>query len=114
MSNVIKLGHKFSHKYGQNSPTSQETAPIDKMTGKILQRGTDPKKHLINAVGYIVPNGPEIKKLQTALNSNGAKLMVDGVWGPLTYEALIKYQKDNNFEASGRLNPKTVEGLSLL
>jgi len=42
------------------------------------------------ALGY-GSKGSEVKKLQKTLNSQGAGLKVDGVWGPKTQAAVEKY-----------------------
>lgn len=40
--------------------------------------------------------GLNVSKWQTYLNSLGAKLVVDGIWGPKTEAASILYTKFNN------------------
>ena len=48
-----------------------------------------------------------VEHLQQALNKNGAKLKVDGRWGPNTESALKTFQKDHNLKVSGRLDKET-------
>jgi peptidoglycan hydrolase-like protein with peptidoglycan-binding domain len=43
-------------------------------------------------------SGPEVVQLQNFLNDKvtDEKLVTDGIFGDLTYNKLVKYQKDNN------------------
>ena len=52
-------------------------------------------------------------KYQTALNKNGAKLTVDGIWGKKSRAALIAFQKNNKLKATGRLDKKTKSKLGV-
>lgn len=57
-----------------------------------------------------MPYGPfhhKVAVMQEALNSTGAGLHVDGVWGPNTTAALKQFQRDNGLQATGRLNTAT-------
>ena len=58
--------------------------------------------------------GKKVKKLQKLLNSNGAdpKLKVDGVFGPLTYEAVKKFQTEHNLDVDGIVGPRTLDALN--
>lgn len=51
--------------------------------------------------------------LQTALNANGAKLVVDGVAGKKTTAAVAAYQKSKGMKATGKVDPKTAAALGL-
>ncbi len=51
--------------------------------------------------------------LQTALNSNGAKLTVDGVNGKKTAAAVAAYQKSKGLKPTGKADPKTTAALGL-
>lgn len=51
--------------------------------------------------------GEAVKELQAALNMAGAVLVVDGSFGPLTEEALMKYQASKKIEADGICGPVT-------
>jgi peptidoglycan hydrolase-like protein with peptidoglycan-binding domain len=55
----------------------------------------------------------EISAVQTALNSNGAKLKVDGRWGRQTKSALKNYQKSHGLAATGTPGPETRKALNL-
>lgn len=51
--------------------------------------------------------GEPVRELQTALNKAGAALKVDGSFGPLTEEALKKYQASQKIKADGICGPAT-------
>lgn len=53
----------------------------------------------------------DIKGLQYLLNASGAKLDVDGVYGPKTGDAVVKFQKDQKLEADGKVGPDTMKKL---
>ncbi len=55
-----------------------------------------------------------IKALQTALNSNGAQLTVDGKMGPKTVSALKAFQKSHSLAPTGRPDPSTLKALGLV
>ena len=59
------------------------------------------------------PDVPVIE-LQEALDANGAKLDIDGMWGPRTKAALKHYQRDHGLVASGELTSPTRASLGLL
>jgi peptidoglycan DL-endopeptidase CwlO len=48
-----------------------------------------------------------VEKVQQALNSNGASLRVDGMWGPKTTAALKDYQKAHNLKVTGHMDKAT-------
>ncbi|MCG8579293.1 MAG: peptidoglycan-binding protein [Bacteroidales bacterium] len=53
--------------------------------------------------------GPEVKKLQQALNIND-----DGIFGKDTEAAVKKFQQDNNLVVDGIVGPKTLEAIQEL
>ncbi|OYN95416.1 peptidoglycan-binding domain-containing protein [Enemella evansiae] len=55
--------------------------------------------------------GEAVKDLQCVLNSNGAKLAVDGRFGPKTKAAVLSYQKAKGLEVDGIVGPKTWASL---
>ena len=63
----------------------------------------------------MMPMTPKEKTaaLQTALNNNGAKLPVDGVYGKKTSSAIAAYQKSKGMKATGRADAKTLAALGL-
>jgi hypothetical protein len=50
--------------------------------------------------------------LQEALNSEGAHLKVDGIWGPSTEMALRHYQRQNGLQVTGKLDQATRGSLA--
>lgn len=55
--------------------------------------------------------GSEVKALQTLLNLHGAKLVVDGSFGPATKDALLAFQVTHSLEADGICGPLTFAAL---
>lgn len=55
--------------------------------------------------------GDAVKALQEALNTHGAALAVDGVFGPSTHEAVIGFQEANGLAPDGIVGPLTWAGL---
>lgn len=63
----------------------------------------------------MMPMTPKEKTaaLQSALNNNGAKLPVDGVYGKKTASAVASYQKSKGMKATGRADAATLKALGL-
>jgi cell wall-associated NlpC family hydrolase len=53
-----------------------------------------------------------VKTLQNLLNQYGARLKVDGKFGPLTQAAVIAYQKKNGLTVDGIAGPQTFTALT--
>ena len=56
--------------------------------------------------------GDEVKELQTALNSKGYNLSVDGIFGDKTQAAVKDYQTKNNLQVDGIVGTNTWASLS--
>lgn len=56
--------------------------------------------------------GSSVKELQTALNSHGANLAVDGVFGKRTHAAVKDYQSSKGLQVDGVVGPKTRAALN--
>lgn len=56
--------------------------------------------------------GDRVSQLQGLLNSNGASLSVDGVFGPKTHRAVVNYQTSNGLQIDGRVGPETRGSLN--
>ncbi len=56
--------------------------------------------------------GPEVKKLQEALNAKGAQLDVDGKFGPKTLDAVRKFQGSNSLDVDGVAGKDTMSALN--
>jgi peptidoglycan hydrolase-like protein with peptidoglycan-binding domain len=54
-----------------------------------------------------------VANVQTALNSSGAQLNVDGHMGPKTVAALKAFQKQHNLKVTGKLNGPTARALNV-
>jgi peptidoglycan DL-endopeptidase CwlO len=52
-----------------------------------------------------------VESMQEALNSNGAKIAIDGIWGPKTEGALKQYQQQHGLKATGYLDHATMKQL---
>ena len=57
-------------------------------------------------------SGDKVTQLQEMLNSKGAKIDVDGKFGPKTMEALKKFQGDNELKTDGVVGPDTLGRLN--
>jgi len=66
---------------------------------------TGPKTHA--AMG----RGARVERLQTALNTNGAQLTVDGKMGPKTSAALMDFQKAHGLKPTGHVDKETMAAL---
>ena len=58
----------------------------------------------------VKPN-PKVRMLQDALNKNGAKLKVDGIWGKKTRMALKDFQKAKGLKVTGKVDKATKAAL---
>lgn len=56
--------------------------------------------------------GGAVQELQSALNSNGAGLAVDGVFGKRTHAAVKDYQSSKGLQVDGVVGPKTRAALN--
>ena len=87
---------------GQNAPTQGESNPSPSQPGAmadgVLKQGE---------------KGEDVRKLQEALNKNGAKLEADGNFGPATKAAVEGYQRSNNLDSDGVAGAKTLTALGL-
>jgi peptidoglycan hydrolase-like protein with peptidoglycan-binding domain len=55
----------------------------------------------------------KVEEIQAALQSQGEKLAVDGIWGSHTTSALRDFQKKNGLEQTGQYNQATAHKLSI-
>lgn len=55
----------------------------------------------------------EVEDVQSALNRSGYKLAVDGHIGPMTRDALKKYQTSHNLKATGTPDRETIKSLGV-
>jgi len=52
-----------------------------------------------------------VRKIQQALHAHGAKINVDGVWGPKTVAAVRRFQRLHGLRATGRVDHATMRHL---
>ena len=55
----------------------------------------------------------QVQAVQTALNSNGAHLTVDGHMGAKTRSALMAFQRSHHLAVTGHADPATLKALGL-
>lgn len=84
--------------------TPTEKPPAVEVPSGFVRIGSMPKEG---------SSGGDVEVLQERLNANGAKLTVDGGFGPATTKAISEFQKKNGLEGSGVLGPKTLELLKI-
>ena len=60
-----------------------------------------------------LPSSDRYKEIQEALVAKGYPVNADGTWGNDSVEALKKFQKNQNLEASGKLNSLSLIALGL-
>lgn len=59
-------------------------------------------------------NAAQVRQAQQKLNDMGYRAgQVDGVWGPNTQAAIRNFQQAKGLEATGRLNPQTINALGI-
>ena len=71
---------------------------------------SEPKKEETTVTYSTIRKGARgdlVKKLQTILNKEGASLVVDGIWGSLTDNAVRNFQKKHGLVVDGIVGPKT-------
>jgi Putative peptidoglycan binding domain len=88
---------------GQNAPTQGESKPSP-------SQGTGA---LADGVLKQGEKGEDVRKLQEALNKNGAKLEADGNFGPATKAAVESYQRSHSLGADGIAGAKTLAALGM-
>jgi len=57
--------------------------------------------------------GDDVRSVQQALNSSGAKLLIDGVYGSATAAAVRSFQQQKNLAPDGIVGPSTRAALGL-
>lgn len=93
--------------------TPAVTAPPSKVQNKAAESKSAAEKHHHMRKHHKGMSLVMRKDVQTALNSHGAKLKVDGKMGTASREAIKKFQSENSLKATGRLNKETMEKLGV-
>jgi peptidoglycan hydrolase-like protein with peptidoglycan-binding domain len=87
------------------APAAAATAPAATPT----QTPAAPKA----AAKHAAMSKQQVEAIQTALNSNGEKVAVDGAWGHKTMTALKDFQQKHGIKASGHADPATLQQLKI-
>ena len=88
-------------------------AKVRPLLGKGSQGGAAPA-HPVSHDGSITVAGLSVKTVQQQLNRAGAHLVVDGILGPLTTQAIRVFQAHHGLVIDGIVGPKTEAALDRL
>ena len=95
---IAALGGKVSiRRFVKWTDNPKPTPPPVPLTGPELKLGS---------------SGAPVKVLQQRLNAHGAKLSVDGVFGPNTLASVVAFQKAHNLTPDGVVGPLTWAALT--
>lgn len=101
---------------GPNFPRAYLLEAVNKCLGK-PPRTPAPSKPVVKwpALGTRTLKqgckGNDVKELQRALNAHGAKLTVDGDFGPRTESAVKAFQRSHKLTVDGKVGPQTRAAL---
>jgi cell wall-associated NlpC family hydrolase len=85
-----------------------EDAEGDAASAPAIQSWTPRYSRLTFKTGCV---GSGVRELQTGLNRLGCQLAVDGRFGPLTEEAVLRFQREQGLEADGIVGQDTWSAL---
>jgi uncharacterized protein (TIGR02594 family) len=89
-------------------------AMIMKLMDAVFGSNTPPKAWVnVSEIPLFGDMSNDVLSLQIALNANGANLIEDRIFGPVTRNAVSAFQKANGLPGSGIIGPKTMELLGL-
>lgn len=71
---------------------------------------TEPSAHAPNQVKL---SQADITHTQRALKDEGFKVSVDGIWGPMTANAVAQFQQQNALPVTGRPDSRTLAALNI-
>ena len=94
----MKAPMKSEAKSETMAPMKTKAKPAIKMHKKMAKKAMKSEK---------------IMAVQKALNGAGFKLKEDGLMGKRTHQAIMKYQKDNNLKATGKVDMETLAKLGV-
>jgi len=107
-----EMAHAISRFNPRNFP-NKELALSGFLDHEVFLKGFDRSEEILVKSG-IMKNGSKgenVKALQTILNSFGAKLKADGIFGKKTESALIAYQRKNGLKTDGIFGPITKRAM---
>jgi peptidoglycan hydrolase-like protein with peptidoglycan-binding domain len=55
----------------------------------------------------------EIRRIQIILRDRGYTVEIDGVWGPQTRQAIVAFQRQQGFQATGEIDERTSVALGM-
>jgi peptidoglycan hydrolase-like protein with peptidoglycan-binding domain len=87
------------------APASETAAPQQGLSTH------EPSAH--HASGHASMSRKHVEAIQEALNANGEKVSVDGVWGPKTRTALKTFQHRNGLKVTGHPDAATLQKLNI-
>lgn len=96
-SNGDRASHVRAETAGSATPMLDAVAGAESLGSERLQRGS---------------KGTQVRALQQALNAQGARLKVDGDFGPKTQAAVRHFQASRGLVADGIVGPRTRDALS--
>ena len=97
-------------------PRQRQQAIVQSMAGhygnRQMQRYVDQIQRAAGSTLRMGSRSPEVQTLQQQLNSIGANLAVDGIFGPQTRQAVIQFQRAAGLAPDGVVGPQTWASLS--
>lgn len=97
--------------FGSPTATAVSTAPPPPGTS-VVHRPVCPTYRVNTTLPLrLCDTGPEVRRLQKALNGWGAQLDVDGYFGPATNDAVLEFQRSKALVPDGLVGPATWSAL---
>lgn len=95
------------------APAAPVTAPAAPATAPAAPEAAAPSL-VLNSTEKLRwgSRGGNVSDLQSGLNQNGARLAVDGIFGPRTHAAVKDYQRANGLQVDGVVGPETRGALN--
>ena len=95
------------------APAAPVTAPAAPATAPAAPEAAAPSL-VLNSTEKLRwgSRGGNVSDLQSGLNQNGARLAVDGIFGPRTHAAVKNYQRANGLQVDGVVGPETRGALN--
>ncbi len=98
--------------FGSPAATAPPTAPPISGTS-VVHRPVCPTYRLNTTLPLrLCDTGPAVRELQSALNVSGARLDVDGYFGPATNDAVLEFQRSKALVPDGLVGPATWSALT--